>query len=324
MIDSVHLPFSEDKLKQHFAVIKSGSSDSDRHVKYYLQSAERYHRFQADHSDRRSMALSDLKTPCQIEKDERFWVVAALMRLYHDPERVAHFSSLLVRRFGSAPPCEGLPTWKECLDGKLHLYFEVSLPSPPAYKRWLKENLEKRQIIPYIQDASLKRGAETRRSNLEGPTHVDAVLLNEDNGFAVLIEAKVLSDCSYQVSFDTMRNQIARNIDVMLEHNHNLPAPLNLRNPDRTLFALLTPQLFRDNPHSRLYGWLMNDYQQNPSSLQRDLPHREDVDWAALSKRLGWLTWEDCEQVLPGACPWLAQPNSNINSASSYKEDAHG
>jgi hypothetical protein len=22
-------------------------------------------------------------------------------------------------------------------------------------------------------------------------------------------------------------------------------------------------------------------------------------------QRLGWLTWEDCNQLHPGACPWL-------------------
>jgi len=138
------------------------------------------------------------------------------------------------------------------------------------------------------------------------------MLLNADNGFAVLFEAKVLSDMSYQVSFDAMRNQIARNIDVMLERNDSLPEPLSLRQPQRTLFALLTPEIFRKHPHSRLYGWLMNEYRHSPTALARDIPHRRSVDWSDVARRLGWLTWEDCEQVLPGSCPWLTRNPSHI------------
>jgi hypothetical protein len=133
------------------------------------------------------------------------------------------------------------------------------------------------------------------------------VLLNPGNGFAVLFEAKVLSDTACQVSFDALRNQIARNVDVMLESNNSLPEPLSLRRPERTLFALLTPEVFRAHPHSRLYGWLMNEYHSEPSALARDIPHRASADWPVVARRIGWLTWEDCEGVLPGACPWLKQ-----------------
>ena len=41
------------------------------------------------------------------------------------------------------------------------------------------------------------------------------MLINE-NGFSVLIEAKVMSDISCDVTYDSMRNQLARIIDVML------------------------------------------------------------------------------------------------------------
>jgi len=57
-------------------------------------------------------------------------------------------------------------------------------------------------------------------------------------------------------------------------------------------------------PYSRLYGFLHEEYKQNPDALARDLPHR-DEEWSALARRLGWLTFEDINEVLPGACPWL-------------------
>lgn len=324
LIDPVYLPFSVEQLERHFAPSGSGSSDEQatRYSKYYLDSAERYHNFQAGHPDRRGLPLSELRTPCQIEKDERFWVVACLMRYFYSADRTEHLSALMRLRFGDTPPLTDVASWNECLDGKLHLFFEVNLPSPPGYRRWLAEHLDQQQIVPYVLDAGRRRGTDEVRTGLEGSTHVDAVLLNVDNGFTVLFEAKVLSDVSCQISFDTMRNQIARNIDVMLERNDGLPKPLSQRRPERTLFVLLTPEVFRQQPHSRLYGWLMNEYCDDATALARDIPHRQSVDWSAVACRIGWLTWEDCERVLPGACPWLTQkeiPEVSPNSLSESK-----
>lgn len=129
--------------------------------------------------------------------------------------------------------------------------------------------------------------------------------MNPKNGFAVIIEAKVLSDISYEITYDTMRNQIARNIDVMLESNKELCDPLNKRDPDKTLFLLVTPKLFKDNPSSRLYGYKFNKYKTNPKSLSADLPHRKNCDWQNISSRLGWLTWEDFKSVNRNCCLWL-------------------
>ena len=115
----------------------------------------------------------------------------------------------------------GVNSWKGCFSGELHLVFEPSLPSTRSYKRWLVENLTKRQFIPYVLDSACQK------QNLEGATNADALLLNLENGFATVIEAKVLSDASCQIVYDTMRNQISRNIDVMLERDEDLSSPLD-------------------------------------------------------------------------------------------------
>ena len=122
----------------------------------------------------------------------------------------------------------------------------------------------------------------------------------------------MISDADTKVSFDVMRNQLARNIDCMLDPNPGLPSPLSARRPERSCFVLLTPEVFKRYPHSRLYGWLLRCYQADPQELARDLAHRNDtggdrVDWEALSRRLGWLTFEDCDRVAPGACSWLTR-----------------
>lgn len=305
-INETYLPFVADDLKKHFAPVNGSDLDADRHLKYYLESAERSRQHASNCTDRRGKPIQELKLPYQIEKDERFWVVACLMTYFYSDDPIKNFSNLLQKCFSEKPPINGLSSWEECLAGKLHLFFEVKLPSPPSYKEWLKENIKDQHMIPYVLDAACKLGSDEIKLGLEGPTHVDAMLICEDKDFAVFIEAKVLSDISCQITFDTTRNQIARNIDVMLDKNPKLPEPLCRRNPDRTLFVLLTPEIFRKQPHTRLYGRLMNEYKTSPEALKRDLPHRKDVNnWQDISNRIGWLTWQDCNTVLPASCPWI-------------------
>lgn len=105
-----------------------------------------------------------------------------------------------------------------------------------------------------------------------------------------------------------MRNQLARNIDVMLDRQDHLPAPLSGRDPAVSCFVLLTPELFRQRPLSRLYGWLLDECRDRPPALADDLPHRT-ADWAAVSRRVGWATFEDCKRIQPTACLWLDPPD---------------
>jgi hypothetical protein len=302
LIHPVYLPFTVEQLRTHLPPVMGRSAEqTENHVSYYTQSAAAYTEFCAQYPKRDGYSISVLRKPCQIEKDERFWTASCWLSLFHNVDRIGALTSVMERAFGPRPPLEGISDWYSCLTGKLHLFFEAQLPSPQSYKQWLARRIKDRHLIPYVLAAS-GRGGE----NFEGATHADALLLNETNGFAVIVEAKVASDISYNVSFDLLRNQLARTVDVALEHNHSLPAPLCSRDPSLTLVLLQTPELFKNNPHGRLYGWLFNSYKRNPADLARDLPHRSDVDWGRQSERLAWLTWEDCERILPGCCRWLA------------------
>lgn len=230
------------------------------------------------------------------------------MTLYHAgggrgrPELFAR----LLERAGLRPP-PAFPRWRDALAGALGLFFEVSLPSPGRYRAWLRDHLAERTLVPYLKDQ-----ADAPRARLEGATRADAMLLAPQTGTAVIFEAKVLSDISAHVTFDLARNQLARTINVMLDANPGLAAPLSLREPERTFLVLLTPALTQPGPagdavsKSRLYGWLMPAYQDPASSLLRQhLPHRDGPELAAAAARLGWASWEDCNTVAPGACPWL-------------------
>ncbi|MFH1690466.1 MAG: hypothetical protein ABIE42_09545 [Candidatus Eisenbacteria bacterium] len=294
VVDETYLPFTDDELRPHFI------ADVEGQIAYYRKSADRYHEFLSEHPDTSGIPLTRARAPRQIETDERFWTITALKRLFDDSSRDSLLTALLKETFGDAPPVPGLGSWRECLSGDLRLYFEACLPSPPSYVEWLRTNLPSQQVVPYVRDAARRESART----LEGATHVDALFLNLSNGFAWLIEAKVLSDVSYSISFDSYRNQIARNLDVMLDNMSQPGAGLEARNPSRSLFALLTPGGFKRNPSSRLYGWLIQEYQSDPKSLRRDLGHRNEFDWTGLSKRIGWFTFDDVEKLRPGTCTW--------------------
>ena len=301
MLHPTYLPFTEEQFKSHFAPVKKGGECTDsskKHIPYYKNSLTNYAECPQG-IERKGVTLSHIRKSCQVEKDEKFWTASCLMTVFHSSNRDKELFQLLKKAFGKKPPFSEISSWNDCLKGELHLFFETNLPSPGGYKKWLRDNLRNQQIIPYIIDS------DNGRKNLEGPTNADAVLLNEENGFAVIIEAKVLSDISYQITYDVMRNQIARNIDVMLEGNDSLCFPLNKRDPYKTLFLLVTPQLFKDNPQSRLYGYKMNEYITRPDSLQCDLPHRTECNWNVISKRLGWLTWEDFKSVNGDCCNWI-------------------
>jgi DNA-binding NarL/FixJ family response regulator len=302
VLHPVYLPFTEDQLKSHFVDVKTGGEcvdTVDRHVQYFKRSIQKYEEYLSKNPDRTRKPISELRGPCQIEKDERFWVASSLMTVFYSRKRTSQCIELLKRAYGEIPPTKDSTSWEDCVNGKLHLFFECNLPSPVIYKEWLCENQRDRHIIPYVHDSAVEK------KSLEGPTNVDALLLNSTTGFAVVMEAKVLSDISHDITYDVMRNQIARNVDVMLEPNGNLCDPLNGRDPDKTLFLLVTPRIFRDNPASRLYGYKMNEYKSDPKSLRKDLQHREGVDWTALTRRIGWLTWEEFREVNGNCCAWL-------------------
>ncbi len=309
LLHPIYLPFTKEQLRQHFAAVGTDTTSAGRRLEYYLKSAEAAKAWEGDPAIGAPGEVARAKKhSLQIQKDERFWVATALMSLFHSPDRVGALADMLRSCLGDVPPMEGRLSWEQALgEGEqLSLFFEVSLPTPPSYREHLASRLSERVLIPHVLESA--NSTEATRHALEGATKADAVLIAPKTGFAVLFEAKVLADASGSIRFDMLRNQIARSIDVMLEPNPNLQEPLTRRRPDRTFFVLITPEIFRDHPESRLYGWLMHDYRNNPAALQRDLPHRHHAgtDLASVPSRLGWLTWEDFNKVLPGACRWLS------------------
>lgn len=120
---------------------------------------------------------------------------------------------------------------------------------------------------------------------VEGPSEVDVTIETEE--VLIFIEAKLGSDISMSTTYDPHRNQIARNIDCLIEKaGHKASA-----------FWMLV----RDEDPSRAYVQLMNAYKSDPSLLVRDLPHRNPEDLERVCQSLTTLRWSDFKELVCGA-----------------------
>jgi hypothetical protein len=285
------LPFTARDLKKHFVPVPGDeAADPDRHLAAWRQ----------------RIAKAPSKEGDFLDRDETMWTAGALIAVQRSDDAPSSWARLLSTTFGPRPPIEAFNAWADCLAGDLRLYLEVGLPSPRRYQAYLRRHLHDRH--PLRRRAAIGES----RSVVEGRTHLDALLLNCSNRFAVHFEAKVLSDIDTKITFDALRNQLARNLDCMVDRPERLAAPLGKRDPDRSLFVLLTPDLFRRHWHSRLYGHLLREYRADPAALQRDLPHLGGAACASLSRRIGWMAFEDVASVVPGACKWLERPDATV------------
>lgn len=287
-IHPTYLPYSREALRDHFS--------DERHIDQLQHSSERLQTY-LDRYQGRTRGLSitgEVKRERQLERDERAWTISALKATF-DASQLEALTFGGLAHFGAD---RGVTPG---LGDSPQLRFEVGVPSPVCYSESLRERYERTDasvgLVPYISHAA------TGRARLESATRADAVVLGEKAD--LLIESKLLSDSSSSVRFDPFRNQIARNLDLLLEEK----SPVFEQAMQDRYFLLLTPAVFRDRPRSRHYGMLLHEYVARPESLVADLPHRDAELVRALTHRIGWITFEDCRTLVPTACPWLDATN---------------
>ncbi len=280
------MPFTPEQLGKYFQ--DSTSEDKDKYrnlqVQYFANSIRNY-----DSCDK-NKDNPNYKTLRQAEKDERFFTTRAFVGMFESPNKQELVKQMLENAFGVKPPKGiGFKTWDDAIGTDIGLFLEYQVSSPKVYREYLAQNLKDRHLVEYVFDQAKKKDSDEYRGNLEGSTHVDAYIFNPKTKFRVFIEAKYLSDISYDVSYDIARNQIARNIDCMLD------------DPEyKSLFMLVTPQFFIDNPRTRLYGYKMSEYRADGELLQLDLPHRalDKETKLNLPKQLAWVSWEELGEII--------------------------
>jgi len=120
---------------------------------------------------------------------------------------------------------------------------------------------------------------------VEGRTEVD--LVADGRECLVFIEAKLESDISMATTYDPVRNQIIRNVDVLLE-------TCGRRTPAFWILA-------KDRAPGRAYVQLIETYRRDPQILAAALPHRDAEVVATVARNLAILCWRD-------VLNWLKSP----------------
>ncbi|HPD60223.1 MAG TPA: hypothetical protein PKV48_00475 [Thermodesulfobacteriota bacterium] len=164
------------------------------------------------------------------------------------------------------------------------LKLEFSLEPDFLIKKSIKEWVDYHpHPIMYVKEHFEQ---SVKKNRIEDPTMVDAALVsNSDQKSFIACECKFMSDISSETTYHYARNQIARNLDVGLStHGVNY------------YFILVTPKIFYKTGY-KFYGYKMLEYMSgNVDAFKRDLILQKNVDDEAivnLSKRVGWVTWED-------------------------------
>jgi hypothetical protein len=150
-------------------------------------------------------------------------------------------------------------------------------PAPCAY-----EALSRRRLR--ASDNPAWRERSLKPDPVEGASEIDITL--EGRGYLIYVEAKLGSDLSLTTTYDPERNQIARNIDCVLEYC----------GPRRPAFWMFV----RDRAATRAYVQLMDRYRA-AAELRRALPHREEARLAEIASGLAIITWAELLPLLAGA-----------------------
>lgn len=150
-----------------------------------------------------------------------------------------------------------------------------ALSSPRAY-----EMASRARMAASTNDAHRDRANDP--SPVEGATEVDIVI--EGAGVLWYLEAKLHSDLSASTTHDPTRNQLARNIDVLMERAGGRRALMSL--------------VVLDRQPDRIHTQLVARYRADPGALHALLPHRPRSEVDAVVRDLRVVLWSDLVPLL--------------------------
>jgi hypothetical protein len=207
-------------------------------------------------------------------RNEKVWTLLVADLLAHAPNQQALVDLL----------CGGRATIRERLD----VWFEAQ---PLAPRKGTAGDSEGNTRVDLAFGHAQARGATG--AGIEYGPHVPG-------SWVCFAEAKCMADCSSDVTYDPLRNQLTRVIENALTFQANGVFP------EQVFFTLLTPRLFKDNPGARLYAYKMREYEDR-KWLLHDLklcriPVRsgDGYVYPDLAQRLDrlTLTWTTYEELL--------------------------
>ena len=149
------------------------------------------------------------------------------------------------------------------------------LPSPIEYEKNSRKRMSQSRNPEWV----------ARSKNplpVEGLSEID--IFFEGTNYVVFIEAKLFRDLSMNTTYDPERNQIVRNIDILLDTCiGKIPA-----------FWMIV----RDTDPRHAYVQLMQKYQNNYKHLYDLLFHRKEEEILRVTKNLSIILWKDVYKIL--------------------------
>ncbi|MCK4731821.1 MAG: hypothetical protein KAT65_05105, partial [Methanophagales archaeon] len=96
MMHPIYLPFTEQQLLSHFADVRQNGkcTKNAKHLKYYKDSIQKYKKYLANKPNRLGKPIKEMRKPCQIEKDERFWIATCMMTIFYSQSRRQELTKL--------------------------------------------------------------------------------------------------------------------------------------------------------------------------------------------------------------------------------------
>lgn len=309
-LSSLYLPDKIEVLQKHFYKTPDDWSEKFKNkAAIYNENA---------HLHETHSSQSNQKEKRQLEKDEPIWTMRLLIDLW-EHNKLPKLIHKYDERGRSLTEIEKMIGQKKNDNQSgLQLFFEVNIQPPDSLLQWMVEQGETFHPVPYMQNA-FRHNQETNHK-LEGSSQIDAIFMNRRTGFILMIEAKYLSDCSVDTSFHPYRNQIIRNLDILMDisQNHNRDinddffksgkgkiSLLENVNKETSYFALLTPDMFHSDAsavYRRYYSYLFETYKHTNGTLANDLPHIASSvyrnsksgyrpDFNAVRKNMMWFTF---------------------------------
>src|SRR5204863_7518437 len=105
VLHDVYLPFTEAQLREHFAPVGTDKTSAERHLDYYRKSVQAARDWASSQPSGTPAERAQAKRRgLQVQKDERFWIVTALMSVFHAPDGLGTLAALLRRCLGDVPP----------------------------------------------------------------------------------------------------------------------------------------------------------------------------------------------------------------------------
>jgi len=151
----------------------------------------------------------------------------------------------------------------------------VPVPAPPDYENRSRARMARSENPDWVARSTVGRP-------VEGVSEIDIVFsMQKQVGF---VEAKLNSDISMTTTYDPQRNQIARNIDCLLESAG-----------DRTPFFWM---LTADRGPGRSYTQMIQEYREDPDVLVSALPHRSPDVIQVVARNLTIVLWKDVLRIV--------------------------